>query len=161
MYGDKPRGKALGDFQKGGSKSVVPADHYKFRAVDFKVVIGKESQCPYVIVDSLVIGQCPVQGEHAELGFSLSPAAESIAYAWFTAFNIPEDAIIPTEDADELKAFLMTNCKGAIFQCTIDKTKRGGYDQNSVNPPWEVLPDEMIEGDLTHMGAETEEGPNF
>lgn len=168
--------KPLGQF-KGGGKTVLPDDGeeqqgqmmvrkprlYKFRAVDFKVVIGKESGAPYVVIDSVVINPCQEQGMHTELGFSLSSNSESIAAAWLFALGFDEESMIPVDDADRLEVFLKKLATNSIFKAAIIKEKRGQYSQNSVSPPWEVGAAEIESNDLPAQGVATGRGeqPSF
>ena len=175
MFDD--RTKKLGDFQRNKGKSILPDNGeeqlsglggklvrrprpYKLKTVDFKAVMGG-SGAPYVIVDCMVINECAEVGQHCELGFSLSPAAESIAYAWLTALGLDDEARLPVMDPENIQAFLQNRCKGKVFEAAIikGKDKTGTYDQNSVSPPWEILASEAVEGDVVSVVDATEECP--
>jgi len=132
--------KKLGDF-KGGGKNIIPDGEYKLKAVDFKVVEGAAGL--YAIGDHVVIrNEDPaLHGEHCELGFSLSPAAEGIAKAWLIALGCSEEDSVPVDDIDELHAFLKSHCLNACFVAQVKKgrDKTDKYDQNEVERPWENL----------------------
>jgi hypothetical protein len=140
--------KKLGDFNRGGSKTIIDEGHYKLRTTEFEVVIGKESGAPYVIPHCVVVNPCPQVGSIIQLGFSLSEASESIAAAWLTALGLDEEAVVPMDDADRIQVFLERHCLHAIFEADIVKEKNNrGYMQNSVNPPWGVMASELGKDD--------------
>ena len=132
----------LGDFEKGGGKIAVPEGLYRFRTSDFKGVVGTKSGAPYVVVDNVVVSAATGKetvGKHFEMGFSLSPNAQSIAYAWLTAMGLTDADEVPTEDPEELERFLKQKCKGKYLEAHIEKGKNDqGYDNNGVTPPWEI-----------------------
>jgi len=155
--------KKLGNFKRGG-KSVIADGHYKFRVTEFNVVTGG-SGAPYIIPMCIVINPCPEQGTQIELGFSMSEAAEGIAAAWLTALGLGEEAIVPMDNPDRIQVFLNRYCLHAIIEANVVKGKNPkGYDQNSVNPPWEIMASELGKDDVPGprgIAAGGREEPSF
>jgi len=154
----------------GGGKTVLPdngvndkgervAKDYKLRTMDFKVVIGKNSGAPFVVVDVQAIEPGDTQGQHTELGFSLSDASLGFAKAWFEAMEVDEDEDIPIDDKDGLELFLKHNCKHKIIRAALVVENRDNYDSNKVSPPWEVMGGELGPNDLVHQESKIEEPP--
>ncbi len=167
--------KKLKDFKKGG-KAVLPDNgevfnektkvmerkprHYKLRTTEFKVVVGKGSGALYVVADLVAINKGPEQGNHTEMGFSLSANSESIASAWLTAMGVDEETIIPMDDRDRLNTFLNRHCVNAVVEANVIIGENEGYKNNQVSPPWEILAAELEEGDLpAQAGLDTERPP--
>ncbi len=131
--------KKVGDMnQGGGAKSVLEDGFYKLVIKTVKVVLGKTSGFAFAVLGLSVVSEKGA-GQTTELGFSFSPNAEGICYAWLVALGFKDTDEIETEDPDLLEKQLRGKIIGLFVEGNIVKKKNSsGYDANEISPPWEI-----------------------
>jgi len=150
--------KKVGDMNQGGSgKNVVDEGFYKFVVTAFKVVLGASGH-PYVVVGAKTV-EGPEPGQNIELGFSLSPNAEGICYAWLVALGFKDTDDIENNDPDLLKSQLNKIGMSAALEADLEETKnKAGYAQNGVTPPWEIhAAEDISKEDIAKVNSASKE----